>query len=450
MLETNSEKIFPILTVSELNQAASLLLERQFTLLWISGEISNFKRYDSGHCYFSLKDSRAQIRCVMFRSKAQALDFFPQDGMEVEVLASPSIYIARGDFQLTVESMRRAGLGALFAAFEALKEKLQKEGLFAAEKKRVLPLFPRAIGIVTSLQAAALQDILTTLRRRMPSILVFIYPTAVQGISAVPEIIRAIQIASERKEVDVLIVGRGGGSIEDLWAFNEEGVARAIAEATMPVVSAIGHETDFTIADFVADVRAPTPTAAAELVCPDKIQWQARLAQYRLHFERNLRHALNNAIQRLDLVKRHWISPLRQVMDKRVVLNHIRRRLGEIPIHYFSKKRQQFAYIRLQWAKNMPQLTAYRQSLFHQRSRLAMLVKYSVERKHNQLITLSHELKGFNPLKILARGYSVVRDQQGHIVRSVKMLKAEQGIHLQFMDGEISAVVVDSDQSLSK
>lgn len=447
-MKINSEKIFPVLTVSELNQAASLLLERQFTLLWISGEISNFKRYDSGHCYFSLKDSRAQIRCVMFRHKAQALDFFPQDGMEVEVLASPSIYIARGDFQLNVESMRRAGLGALFAAFEALKEKLQKEGLFATEKKRVLPLFPRAIGIVTSLQAAALQDILTTLRRRMPSIPVFIYPTAVQGMSAAPEIIRAIQIASQRKEVDVLIVGRGGGSIEDLWAFNEEEVARALADAPMPVVSAIGHETDFTIADFVADVRAPTPTAAAELVCPDKIQWQARLAQYRLHFERSLRHALNNAVQRLDLVKRQWISPLRQVMDKRVVLNHIRRRLGEIPIHYFNKKRQQFAYMRLQWAKNMPQLTAYRQRLFHQKSRLAMLVKYSVERKHNQLITLSHNLNGFNPRKILARGYSVVRDRQGYIVRSVKMLKAEQGIHLQFMDGEIAAVVVEDDKLL--
>ncbi len=259
-----------VLSVRELNLAAKQLIEGGLPLLWVRGEISNFVSAASGHWYFSLKDEAAQVRCVMFRHKSQYLDFKPANGMQVEVLALATLYEARGDFQLTLEKMRPAGLGALYEAFERLKAKLEGEGLFDAERKRDLPLLPKQIGIVTSLQAAALRDVLRTLANRMPSVPVLLYPVPVQGEGAGQKIAQAIRTASQRAECDVLIVCRGGGSIEDLWAFNEEVVARAIAASHIPVVSGVGHETDFTIADFVADLRAATPTAAAQAVVPDR------------------------------------------------------------------------------------------------------------------------------------------------------------------------------------
>ncbi|MDO8311439.1 MAG: exodeoxyribonuclease VII large subunit, partial [Sideroxyarcus sp.] len=267
-----------VLSVRELNLAAKQLIEGGLPLLWVRGEISNFVNAASGHWYFSLKDEAAQVRCVMFRHKSQYLDFKPANGMQVEVLALASLYEARGDFQLTLDKMRPAGLGALYEAFERLKSKLEGEGLFEAWRKRDLPLLPRQIGIVTSLQAAALRDVLRTLANRMPNVPVLLYPAPVQGEGAAQKIAQAIRTASQRAECDVLIVCRGGGSIEDLWAFNEEAVARAIAASHIPVVSGVGHETDFTIADFVADMRAATPTAAAQAVVPDRQELQQRLA----------------------------------------------------------------------------------------------------------------------------------------------------------------------------
>ena len=246
------------------------LLEQAFPLLWVSGEISNIKCYGSGHWYFSLKDSDAQVRCVMFREKNQYLGWQPQDGMQVEVRALVTLYPARGDFQLNVETIRRVGLGTLFEAFEQLRARLGKEGLFDPGRKKILPLFPEQIGIITSPDGAALHDVLSTLRRRMPSLPVIVYPVPVQGIGASVKIAAAIQKAASRAECDVLILCRGGGSIEDLWAFNEEVVARAIAACSLPIISGVGHETDFTIADFVADIRAPTPTGASQLVCQDR------------------------------------------------------------------------------------------------------------------------------------------------------------------------------------
>ena len=260
------------LTVTQFNAIARQQIERNLPLLWIAGEISNFTRAPSGHCYFSLKDERAQVRCVMFRSRLQNLEFAPGNGMQVEVRAVPTLYEARGEFQLGVENMRKAGLGALFEKFARLKTKLEAEGIFASERKRPVPRFPRRIGVITSPAAAALRDVLTTLRRRMPSIPVIIYPTLVQGDSARTQIAAAIAIAGARAECDVLILCRGGGSIEDLWAFNEESVARAMVASPIPIVSGVGHETDFTIADFVADARAPTPTGAAELVSPNRVE----------------------------------------------------------------------------------------------------------------------------------------------------------------------------------
>jgi len=255
-----------ILTVSALTRSVRDLIEHRYPLLWVAGELSNFTLAKSGHAYFVLKDERAQVRCVMFRHRAQQLEWQPRDGMQIEAQALLTLYEPRGDFQLNVETMRRAGLGALFEAFLRLREKLEKEGLFEAEKKRLLPRFPRTIGVITSRDAAALRDVLTTLERRNPSVAVVVFPVRVQGEGAAVEIAAALDLAGRRGECDALLLVRGGGSIEDLWAFNEEIVARALRACPIPVVTGIGHETDFTIADFAADQRAPTPTAAAGVV----------------------------------------------------------------------------------------------------------------------------------------------------------------------------------------
>lgn len=253
-----------VIPVSALNRAIGSMLERAFPLCWVSGEVSNFTRAASGHWYFSIKDKDAQMRCVMFRGRAQHAPFTPREGDRIEVRALVTMYEPRGEVQLSVEAVRRTGQGKLFEAFLRLKAELEAEGLFAAERKRALPAFPRAIGIVTSLQAAALRDVLSTLARRAPHLPVIVYPAPVQGAGAAEKLTAMVQTANARREVDVLIVCRGGGSIEDLWSFNDEALARAIAASELPVVSGVGHETDFTIADFAADLRAPTPTGAAD------------------------------------------------------------------------------------------------------------------------------------------------------------------------------------------
>ena len=261
-----------ILSVGDLNRASAASLEDRFDTVWVSGEISNFKAYDSGHWYFSLKDEEGQIRCVMFRGRNGQVGFMPQSGDLVEVSANLGLYVPRGDIQLTIQTLRRAGMGGLYEAFLKLKAKLAKEGLFDEERKREIPTHPRSIGIITSPQAAALKDVLSTLARRAPHIPIVIYPTLVQGPDAPTGIIAALKAAQTEKAVDVILLVRGGGSIEDLWAFNDEKLAYAIAESSIPIVSGVGHETDFTIADFVADLRAPTPTGAAELASPRKDQ----------------------------------------------------------------------------------------------------------------------------------------------------------------------------------
>ncbi|TFW16777.1 exodeoxyribonuclease VII large subunit, partial [Massilia arenosa] len=290
----------PVLTVTALNQQVARLLERTFPLVWIGGEISNFTRAASGHWYFTLKDDAAQVRAVMFRSRAQFAGFQPREGDKVEVRALVTLYGARGDYQINVEAIRRAGVGQLFEAFLRLKERLGAMGLFDPERKRALPLFARAIGIVTSPQAAALRDVLTALRRRAPHVRVILYPAPVQGQGAAERIAQAIRTASARAEVDVLLVCRGGGSIEDLWSFNEEVVAHAIVGASMPVISGVGHETDFTIADFSADLRAATPTAAAELAATAHADWFASLRGDALDLHRAMQRQLAEANQGLD------------------------------------------------------------------------------------------------------------------------------------------------------
>ena len=304
-------------SVSELNALAKSLLEDNLFGLWVAGEVSNITRAASGHYYFSLKDSRAQVRCAMFKGTAAKLAAPLKEGDHIELTGKISIYEARGEFQITVNEVRLKGLGQLYEAYEKLKAQLQAEGVFAAERKKTLPAHPRTIGIVTSLAAAALRDVVSTLKRRAPEIPLIIYPTVVQGAGSELQIAQAIQTASQRNEVDVLIVCRGGGSIEDLWSFNEEPVVRAIEACPIPVVSGVGHETDFTLADFVADVRAPTPTGAAELVSPNRLESLHKLAQAQSRLKNVLQQRYYDASQKVDWFARQIRHPQQKLNEQR-------------------------------------------------------------------------------------------------------------------------------------
>jgi exodeoxyribonuclease VII large subunit len=387
-----------VLSVTELNRMARDVLERSFPLFWISGEISNMTRAASGHWYFSLKDSSAQVRCVMFRGRNSYLDWQPREGDKVEARAVVTLYEARGDFQLTVEFLQRAGLGALFEAYERLKQKLEAEGLFDPARKQPIPEHPRRIGIVTSPDAAALHDVLTTLRRRMPSIPVVIYPTPVQGKEAGAKIAAAIDAASARKECDVLIICRGGGSIEDLWQFNEEVVARAIAACVIPTISGVGHETDFTIADFAADRRAPTPTAAAEMVAPDRAVLLRQLQQLQQQMARQMGYLLQRRMQQLDYLAKRLLSPAQQIRNQGGHLNQLSLRLN----------------------------TAMRSRL---------------QRQQQALLRLEQNLHHLNPTGVLSRGYALVLDAEGRVVRASSQLQIGQQVSLTLAEGAADATI---------
>ncbi|MBF1288612.1 MAG: exodeoxyribonuclease VII large subunit, partial [Neisseria sp.] len=316
------------ISVSELNAIAKALLEDHLAGLWIAGEVSNLTRASSGHYYFSLKDSRAQVRCAMFKGAAMRLAKPLKEGDHIEVSGKISIYEARGEFQITVNEVRLKGLGQLYEAYERLKAQLQAEGAFSAERKKPLPARPQCIGIITSLAAAALRDVVTTLKRRAPEIPVIVYPTPVQGTGSELQIAQAIKTASQRAECDVLIVCRGGGSIEDLWAFNEEPVVRAIEACVIPVVSGVGHETDFTLADFVADVRAPTPTGAAELVSPNRQESLHRLAQAQGRLKTVLEQRYFDASQKLDWLARQIRHPRQKLDEQRASISKLAQMLS--------------------------------------------------------------------------------------------------------------------------
>jgi exodeoxyribonuclease VII large subunit len=314
-----------VYTVSRLNQTARKLLEQGLARIWLEGELSNIARPSSGHLYFTLKDSKAQIRGAMFRSRNQLLRFNPEEGMQVLVRAKISLYEPRGDYQLIAEAMQEAGDGVLQQAFDALKLKLEKEGLFATETKQALPTLPIHIGVITSPSGAAIRDVLSVLRRRFPAIPVLIYPVPVQGKDAGREIAAMLETAAARKECDVLILTRGGGSLEDLWAFNEEIVARAIHACRIPLISAVGHEVDFTIADFVADRRAPTPSAAAELVSPDQTEWLAQVGALETRGVRHIRQTLADSQERL-----RWLNQRLQLRHPGQYLRQQAQRLDEL------------------------------------------------------------------------------------------------------------------------
>lgn len=430
-----------VLSVSLLVSSARLLIERHLGLVWVSGEISNFMRAASGHCYFNLKDPQAQVRCVLFRQKAQHVGFPLRDGLAVEVRATPSIYEARGEFQLNADTIRLAGVGALYEQFERLKAKLEAAGWFAAERKRPLPAWPRAVGIVTSPRAAALRDILTTLSRRWPQLRVILYPTTVQGFSAAAEIAAAIATANARDEVDVLIVARGGGSIEDLWSFNEEVVARALYASRLPTISGVGHETDFTIADFVADVRAPTPTAAATLVVPDRTAVAARVAALAARLARAVRQRQEARAQRLDQAARRLIHPAQRIAvqhERTVALARRLQRAWQVDaLARAAAKRGLQARLGRELRAPHP-ARARLQVLLAAWSRLARL---RIARARDRVAALDQNLAHLNPQGVLDRGYALVRDAQGGIVQRAAQLAQDDAVSITFAHDSADAVI---------
>ena len=387
-----------VLSVSQLLRSARDMLERRFPLQWIAGEISNLRPAASGHLYFTIKDESAQVDCVMFKSRAAALDWEPADGLRVEVRALVTLYEPRGRFQLNVEGMRRAGLGPLYERFLQLKDKLGREGLFDEDAKRPLPEHPQQIGVVTSLAAAALRDVLTTLRRRNPSIPVIVYPAPVQGEGAAAKLAQALAVAGARAECDVLLLVRGGGSIEDLWQFNEEVLARAIRACPIPVVVGVGHETDFTIADFAADERAPTPTAAAELVSPSLEDLRARLAQTALRISRQTARRLEYAMQAVDALARRLVHPAERLRTSRQHLVHLGARLSSAMKHRISQVRAQ------------------------------------LERSEARLAGLDH-------LGVLARGYSLTLNSANEILRDSAAVAVGERIVTTLARGSIESEV---------
>lgn len=424
-----------ILSVSQLNQAVSNLLERNFPLAWVSGEISNFTRAASGHWYFTLKDNSAQVRAVMFRGRAQYADFNPKEGDKVEVRALVSLYTPRGDFQLNVEAIRRAGVGNLYEAFVKLKNKLASEGLFDEDRKRELPAFPKTIGIVTSPQAAALRDVLIALHRRAPHIHVILYPTAVQGEGSSEKIATAIATASRRAECDVLLVCRGGGSIEDLWSFNDESVARAIAACSMPVVAGIGHETDFTIADFVADLRAPTPTAAAELAATPRADWIAALFDYADGLTTALRRQLDKLAQTIDWHAHRLQSPASAIKHQKLRLAATQNRLHYALVTPLNKSRHALLHLQERLKNQLPDTRLQHAQLSQLSRRLSSAHTSQTSQQRQKLTGLSTQLNLLAPQRTLERGYAILQDEAGHILRLPQHISPPQRYTLRLAGG---------------
>ena len=424
-----------VLRVSELTRAINQLLEGSVPLLWVKGEISNLVKASSGHWYFALKDEQAQVRCVMFRQKNIMQGHGLDNGVQVEVLASASLYEARGDFQLTIEQLRPAGLGVLYEQFARLKQKLERAGLFAVTRKRPLPSFPKRIGIITSIQAAALRDVLSTLKLRLPSVPVVLYPSPVQGGGSAEKIVQAIELANSRAECSVLILCRGGGSIEDLWAFNEEVVARAIAASGIPIVSGIGHETDFTIADFVADERAPTPTAAAQRVVPDRLSLLQGLRDMSQHLVRPMRNRVRHAMQTLDYLQRRIVHPAEKLQQKARQLDQLQQQMQRNFEHMLQQQqwRQSFLMQRMHGVGS--DFHRLRDKQDHLRERLINAVYTSQSQRLTKLDAIMQHLSLLNPERVLARGYSLVQDENGRMVSDARSLIVGAELNIVFGKG---------------
>lgn len=425
-------------SVSRLNLEVQGLLEGSFPLLWVEGEISNFSRPASGHFYFSLKDDRAQVNAAMFRARNQRLRFQPRNGLHVLVRARVTLYAPRGGFQLVVEHMEEAGEGRLRREFEALRDRLHREGLFDASRKRALPAHPRQVGVITSASGAALRDVLQVLRRRAPHLPVIIYPAAVQGTDAPRQLRMALALANRRRECDVLLLTRGGGSLEDLWAFNDEQLARDVAASAIPVVSAVGHEIDVALTDFAADVRAPTPSAAAELVNPDSGNLVERLAETHRRLTACMQRHLERDRRRLDALARRIRSPLMQLQQTAQRLDELEARAGRLVQARLAANARQLAQLERRLANRDPrhELALARQRLAGLERRLGRILPRELALGQQKVAALAQRLHVASPLATIERGYSVtLRD--GQALRSVATVQPGDEIETRLADGRV-------------
>lgn len=434
-----------VLTVSQLNQRARQLLEDVFPQVWVEGEISNLARPSSGHVYFTLKDSTGQVRCALFRNQAARVRELLRDGLAVRVRGKVSLYEGRGDYQMILDSLEAAGDGALRLAFEALKDKLAREGLFAAERKRALPAHPTRIGIISSPTGAVIRDIISVFRRRAPQVELYLAPSAVQGREACAQLVRAIALA-DRQGFDALIVARGGGSLEDLWCFNEEAVARAVAGCRTPVVSAVGHETDVTICDFVADVRAPTPSAAAELLAPDNRARQQQLDTLALRLERAWRQQQRLRQQRLDHLRARLRHPGERLAQQAQRLDGLELRLQRAIQQQLASRSRQLAQLgqRIQAQHPQRQLAQLRPQLDSLEQRLSRAMRQQLQQHNQRLAALGQTLHAVSPLATLGRGYSILLDAQGQAIRSADQVAPGQTLQARLAEGELTLQVQDN------
>ncbi len=433
------------LTVSELTTRIRDLLGKNFTDIWVEGEISNCREAQSGHIYFTLKDDRSQVRCVFFKQQQRGIKFRPEDGLHVTVRGSISVYEARGEYQIYVENIDPVGLGALQLAFEQLKKRLEAEGLFAAERKKPLPMLPNRIGLITSPRGAAVRDVVRILRRRFPNVHLTVFPVRVQGEGAAAEIVKALKFFNQKKLVDVLILARGGGSMEDLWAFNEEPLARAIAASEIPVISGVGHETDFTIADFVADVRASTPSAAAELVVQTRREFDKHIADLRETLASLVRYRL------LDLSKHvHELSARRGFRRPLDLLRQQRQRADEMTSRLAlglrarleqSRKRFTALHLRIATFDFRVKISAFRLRLEKRSADLGVRAERLLRNKRERLERFALQLQERSPLKVLERGYAIATDAAGNLLRDAANISIGDSIAIQLHRGRLTTEV---------
>ncbi|MFU6378659.1 exodeoxyribonuclease VII large subunit [Metapseudomonas otitidis] len=434
-----------VLTVSQLNQRARHLLEDVFPQVWVEGEISNLARPASGHLYFTLKDSQAQVRCALFRQNALKVRQALRDGLAVKVRGKVSLFEGRGDYQMIADAVEPAGDGALRLAFEALKEKLAGEGLFATERKRPLPAHPQRVGIVTSPTGAVIRDIISVFRRRAPQVSLTLVPTAVQGREATAQIVRALTLA-DAQGFDALILARGGGSLEDLWCFNEEAVARAVAACKTPIVSAVGHETDVSISDFVADVRAPTPSAAAELLAPDSSGLRQRLEGLERRLLLRMRQLIAHQHLRLDGLTRRLRHPGERLRQQAQRLDDLEMRLQRALDRQVSQRSERLARLETRLAAQHPgrALGLLRQRLDALAARLPRAMRETLGTRRLELQSQVQTLHAFSPLATLGRGYSILLDERGQAIRSASQTQPGQRLKARLGEGELEVRVEDN------
>lgn len=434
-----------VLSVSALNAEVSTLLHQALPSMWVEGEISNLARPSSGHYYFSLKDSQAQLRCALFRPKALGLRLNLANGLKIQAFGKVGLYEPRGEYQFIVERVEAAGAGDLQRQFELLKQKLHAEGLFERERKQALPRYPKQIGIISSATGAALQDILQILKRRSPHIRVLVYPVTVQGETAPAQIIKALQQANREALCDVLIIARGGGSLEDLWAFNDENVARTIAASQLPIISGIGHEIDFTIADFVADQRAPTPSAAAELVSPDRAQLMQQIQQLQQRLQRQEQQSLYQASSQLNRLQQRLNRqhPQQRLQQKIQRLDELELRLNRSLQRHQERAQLRLNVLiqRLTWLNPQQTIQLQQQQLAQWQTRLQQAMTAGLAQRQQTLNWQAARLHALSPLATLERGYALVLDKNGQLISRARHVEPEQTISVRLADGELSCRV---------